>query len=220
MFPDTDSNSEIQKTSQSNEPSKSLQTNNIEKEEMSHVTEQIHNDKELPPKLRNVLLNSVAIIDTDWQKTTSNKSSTVELLNTEVDLLDCIHKLRMALRTDHANYQVALESLEQMSVLQMNTLMLKKHKEIVDTIKKVAKYVGNIENWELNPQEAKEHNEKITQVRRKAETVLNKCISLFTVPDGKTFHEIYTKEVEDFYTKTKHLPCDQLYGLTSDKMLK
>ena len=35
--------------------------------------------------------------------------------------------------------------------------------------------------------------------------------------DGKSFDEIFNKEVEDFFTKTKHLACDQIYGLTSDK---
>lgn len=130
--------------------------------------------------------------------------------------MDNVHKLRLALRTDHANYQLALDILEQISELKIKPLMLKKHREIVDTIRKVTKYVGNPEEWKLNQQDTINHIEKATQIRRKADVVFNKFASLFTIPDGQIFEEFFIKEVEDFFTKTKHLACDQIYGLTSE----
>lgn len=186
--------------------------------ELEIVNNEIVEDGELPVVLKDLMTDTISTVKTEWKKTASNKITKVELLHTEVDLLDYIHKLRIALRTDHADYDKALQLLEQISELQLNALMLKKHEEVVDTIKKVTKYIGNLSEWGLNEQETIEHTEKATQIRRKAETVYNKFISLFTVLEGQTFQEVFQKEVEDFYTKTKHLSCDQIYGITSDKL--
>lgn len=186
--------------------------------ELATVNNEIGEDNELPVVLKDLMTDAISNVKTEWKKTGSNKITKVELLHTEVDLLDYIHKLRIALRTDHADYDKALQLLEQISELQLNALMLKKHEEVVDTIKKVTKYIGNLNEWDLNEQEVIEHTESATKIRRKAETVYNKFVSLFTVLEGQTFQEVFDKEVEDFYTKTKHLSCDQIYGITSDKL--
>lgn len=186
--------------------------------ELENVNNDIGKDGELPVGLKDLMTDAISNVTTEWKKTGSNKITKVELLHTEVDLLDYIHKLRIALRTDHADYDQALQLLEQISELQLNALMLKKHEEVVETIKKVTKYIGNLSEWGLSEQETVEHTERAFQIRRKAETVYNKFISLFTVLEGQTFQEVFQKEVEDFYTKTKHLSCDQIYGITSDKL--
>jgi len=167
--------------------------------------------------IKDIMVGSMSNIETGWVKAGPKKISKIDLLHTEVDLLDYIHKLRIALRTDHADYEAALELLDHIVELQMNALMLKKHQEIVETIKQVTRYTGNAKEWNLNEEETNLHNEKSTIIRRKAEVIFNKFISLFAVSDGQSFEETFNKEVEDFFTKTKHLACDQIYGLTSDK---
>lgn len=172
---------------------------------------------EIPVVIKDLMVGALSNIETNWMKAGPKKINKIDLLHTEVDLLDYTHKLRLALRTDHADYKEALELLDHIIELQMNALMLKKHQEIVDTIKAVTRYTGNAKEWNLNEEETILHNEKSTLIRRKAEIIFNKFISLFTVSDGQSFEEIFNKEVEDFFTKTKHLACDQIYGLTSDK---
>lgn len=184
------------------------------------MNEKIGDDEGLPVALKDFMTGTLSNIETGWKKAGIRKISKIELLNTEVDLLDYIYQLRLALRNDSVDYEAALEILEKISELQINALMVKKHQEIVDTITKVTRYIGNTSEWNLSNQEVIEHTKKIYQVRRKAETVLNKIVSFFFVPEGLTFQDIFDKEVGDFFDKTKNMDCNQIYGLTSDKHLK
>lgn len=219
MFSDTGSASETRKTSKTYVAS-SIHINDTASKDIQNVSNSITEDNDLPIDLKGLMVGALSNIESGWKKTVPKKSINIELLSIEVNLLDYIHKLRLALRTDHANYQVALDVLEKLNDLQINALMLIKHKEIVDTIKKVTKYVGNLAAWSLSKQQTAEHIEKCTRIRNKAEIMFNKFKSLFTIPDGETFQDTYNREVEDFFTKTKNLTCDQIYGLTSDKYYK
>jgi len=212
-----DTNADTRKVSKSHSAVSLPHINNSINKNLEQVTNEINEDNELPVAIKDLMVGALSNIETGWKKTGPKKITKIDLLHTEVDLLDYIHKLRIALRTDHADYERALELLEHIIELQVNALMLKKHQEIVETIKQVTRYTGNAKEWNLNEEETVLHNEKSSQIRRKAEIIFNKFISLFAVSDGKSFDEIFNKEVEDFFTKTKHLACDQIYGLTSDK---
>jgi len=167
-------------------------------------------------------MGSLSNVEVEWKKTESNESDKVNLLLTEVNLLDCVNKLSSALSINYSklSYEMALKSLEEINKLQFNALMLIKHRCIIDKITKVTKYVGDVNNWSLSDQEAIEHVNKAHQIRCKARKVLNKCMSLFTLIDGKTFQEIYNQEVDMFIMKTQHMSNDQIYGCTSDKLYK
>jgi len=167
-------------------------------------------------------MGSLSDVEVEWKKMESSKADQINLLLTEVNLLDCVNKLTSALSINYSklNYEMALKSLEQISELQLNALMLIKHRCVVDKITKVTKYVGDVNNWSLSNEEAIEHVDKASQIRCKARKVLSKCISLFTLIEGKTFQEIYDQEVNTFIAKTRHLTNDQIYGCTSDKLYK
>lgn len=160
-----------------------------------------NSSKEIPPAVLNDLvldtLSNIENIEVDF-KVNSNQLEEINLLQKEVDLLDYVHKLRSALRTTHANYEVALEALQQIQDSTINAVMLKNHTDVVDTIIKVTKYIGNASEWNISEQEVLKHTEKAAQIRSKAQIVLNIFKSLFTVPDGQTFHEVYIKEVKEF----------------------
>ncbi|XP_025195195.1 hepatoma-derived growth factor-related protein 2-like [Melanaphis sacchari] len=211
-----DTNSDIRKISKHSAASVPY-INTSENKNLEQVNNEISEDNELPVAIKDLMVGALSSIETGWKKAGPKKITKIDILHTEVDLLDDIHKLRIALRTDHADYDGALDLLEHIVELQINALMLKKHQEVVETIKQVIRYTGNAKEWNLNEEETILHDEKSSQIRRKAEIVLNKFISLFAVSDGQSFDEIFNKEVEEFFTKTKHLACDQIYGLTSDK---
>jgi len=178
--------------------------------------------KNPPNNLIKNVMGSLPNVEVEWKKMESNKADQINLLLTEVNLLDCVYKLSSALSINYKklSYEIALKSLEQISELQFNALMLIKHRCIVDKITKVTKYVGDVNNWSLSNQETIEHFDKANQIRCKAQKVLHKCISLFTVLDGQTFQEVYDQEVNVFMEKTRHLTNDQIYGCTSDKLYK
>lgn len=219
MFSDTSSNSEIKKLPKNQASASVPHINDSTTKEMHQVSNKINEDNELPATIKGLMTGAISDIETEWKKITPSKTASAELLHTEITLLDYVYKLRSALRIDHADYQAALDVLEQMNQLQsVSALMLKKHKEVVDTIMKVTKYVGNPSTW--NPEDAEDHKEKATQIRNKADLLFGKFMQLFIIPKGVTFQEIYKNEVDNFFAKTKHLACDQIYGLTSDKLYK
>lgn len=217
MFSEPNSSSQIIKISKNHAADSVPHMNDSSSKEISLVTKQINQDGELPVELKGVMTNAISNIETEFKKTIPIKRTKVEILHTEVCLLDHIHKLRLALRTDHADCDSALKALEGVNELEfINAFMLIKHKEVVDTIKKVSKYVGNASEWDLNEEETLKHNEKAKQIRSKADAIFNKFVALFIVPDGKTFQDVFNEGVEDWNTKTEGMDCNQIYGLTSD----
>lgn len=140
----------------------------------------------------------------------------VELFQTELDMLDYIYQLRCSLVINYVDFELALDVLKRLSELKINALILKRNCEVVETIENITRYVGNMDEWDINAQKATEYNEKIIEVRRKAKIVYNKFASLFTVPDGQKFYEIFKKEVKIFNMKVKHLSCEEIHGLTAD----
>lgn len=215
LFIDTSSNSETKKTSKS-QASMPLPTppNNPAVADIHQVADQIKDDPELPVELKNIMVDSISNLESGWKKTAPAKLSCVELLHAEVEMLDCVYNLRVSLRTDNANYEVAIDALERLSELHINALMLKKNGEVVDTIIQIAKYIGNLDAWGVDEPDVEGHKEKINLIRHKAILVFNKFVALFTVPPGQTFLEAFKKEMEDFYVKTKHMSCDEISGLT------
>lgn len=147
---------------------------------------------------------------------TQNKEANVELFQTEFDMLNYIHQLRGSLVIDYVDFKLACDTLERLSKLKINALMLKRNCEVVETIENITRYIGNMDEWDIDEQKTVIFKAGIIEVRRKAKIVYNKFASLFTVPDGQTFHEIFKKEVKAFNMKVKHMSCEEIHGLTTD----
>uniref|UniRef100_A0A2S2QJM3 Lens epithelium-derived growth factor integrase-binding domain-containing protein n=1 Tax=Sipha flava TaxID=143950 RepID=A0A2S2QJM3_9HEMI len=165
---------------------------------------------------KEILTDSLSSLETKFneQELDAKKIAQMKLLQSEIDTLDYIHKLRSALSIKRFDYEMALQSLEQIRNLKINALMLIKHQIVVDTIIKVTKYVGNASEWRLSEQEAIRHSEQAAKVRYIAQTIYHKFVSLFTNGNIEQFKEIYDKRVNEFKTKTRHLDRDQIYGCT------
>lgn len=179
----------------------------------------IQQDPKLPFELKDVIFKSLLFVKSEWKRNEQNKLSDCDLLQTENKMLDCIICLRSSLKIDHVIYEMALDALDKLSELQINALMLKKNREVVDTVIQVTNYVEDPEQNVLNEQEIDERREKRNLMCHKALTLYNKFISLFNVPKGRSFQEIFTKEVDAFNKKTKHLTRYQKCSITSDKLI-
>lgn len=147
---------------------------------------------------------------------TQNKEANVELFQTELDMLEYIHQLRGSLVINYVDFELAFDILERLSELKINALILKRNCDVVETIENITRYIGNMNEWDIDAQKTAEYNERIIEVRRKAKIVYDKFASLFTVPDGQTFYEIFKNEVKLFDSKVKHLSYEEIHGLTAD----
>lgn len=142
------------------------------------------------------------------KKPDSIKDAEIDSLKTEIKLLEYASKLCSALRLDFANYEVALEALEQIFQLKINAYLLKKNPQVVNTIYKVTKYIGNGSEWNLSNQKDIEFKKKTLQIRLKAYQLFLKFMSFFIVPVGETFVDVFNKELTAFEQINKSFSDD------------
>lgn len=143
----------------------------------------------------------------------------ISLLQKEVDLLDSLYNLRSALSLVCPNYNLAIDALKQITKFNFNTLILKKHQSIVQTILEVSKYVGNIDKQKVTKKKICAHNKMASQIRNMARRILDKFILLFNVPDTQSFIHVYNKEKYEFWIKFSHLSLETIYGCISEDQL-
>lgn len=140
----------------------------------------------------------------------------LELIKIEVQLLDADCRIKSSLNLVSANCDECLQAMDEILDLKLNALMLKKHPEVVDTVKKLKKYVGNLSEWKLTREQEEAFIRGAEKIRAKAEHIYNKFQSLFTIPNGRNFFEVYSDEVAKFQEKTNNLPVNQLYRLVKE----
>ncbi|KAE8749906.1 hypothetical protein FOCC_FOCC003375 [Frankliniella occidentalis] len=124
----------------------------------------------------------------------ARKRGKLRWLKQEARLLELDALIRSSLGLAEADARRCLELMEQMLIVPIDPLMLKKHPNIVETVKKLQRYIGNTSKWDLTDEEMK----------------------LFAVPNNTSFWEIFHQEVEKFNEAVKHLPRDQVYALVVD----
>ncbi|XP_075216810.1 uncharacterized protein LOC142322060 [Lycorma delicatula] len=145
-----------------------------------------------------------------------DKAMKLVYLRIEAQLLDIDINIKSSLNLVQADPDYCLRILDELLELQITPLMLKKHPECVETIKKLRKYIGNIKRWKMTEEESKIFASKAAMIRAKAEHVYNKFKTLFSVPEGKTFREAFAEELAEFTKKTKSMTIDELFALVKD----
>jgi hypothetical protein len=115
------------------------------------------------------------------QQQSLGDTENLEILKTEVQLLDADCRIKASLNLTGANCDDCLRAMDEILSLKLNAVMLKKHPEVVDTVKKLKKYVGNVRQWKLTPEQEEIFLADAERIRSKAETMYNKFKSLFTI---------------------------------------
>lgn len=147
------------------------------------------------------------------------RENSIKLLYTELEMIDCISKIQLSLLIKSVNFKVALEELSHLKKIQINALMLKKHREVFYSIQKLCRYVGNIKEWDVKENELEDCLTQISKVRFKASKLLLKFMDLFCGSDNESLEKTFDIAVKDFDSKTKHLTSDQISGLTSEDQI-
>ncbi len=152
------------------------------------------------------------------QKQSITDNEHLEYLKVEVHLLDADCRIKTSLGLAGANCEECLSAMDEILDLKLNALILKKHPEVVDTVKKLRKYVGNVTQWKLTPEQERQFQEGAHRIRAKAETMYNKFQSLFLIPQGKSFWDVYSNEVNSFQQKTNNMSVNEIYGLVKEPL--
>ncbi|KAH1026511.1 hypothetical protein HUJ05_000172 [Dendroctonus ponderosae] len=99
----------------------------------------------------------------------------------------------------------------------VETLMFKKHPHVLDTIRRLRKYVGNTKEWAMSVEESNTFARKAEKIRNEAEKIYNKVKNLFKIKEEKgNFWDRFMEEVADFRTKCKDLTENEILLLCSE----
>ncbi|XP_014614622.1 PREDICTED: PC4 and SFRS1-interacting protein isoform X2 [Polistes canadensis] len=144
------------------------------------------------------------------------KTYKLRWLRIEAQLLQLDAQIKSNLGLDRANTDKCLEAMDDILALSIGPLMLKKHPHIVETVKRLRRYIGNLSDWKLSKEEESIFKQKAEQIRQKAEHIYNKFKAMFTIPEGQSFWQSFSVEVDHFKELTKNMSEEKVFSLMSD----
>ncbi|XP_015178376.1 PREDICTED: PC4 and SFRS1-interacting protein [Polistes dominula] len=144
------------------------------------------------------------------------KTYKLRWLRIEAQLLQLDAQIKSNLGLDRANTDKCLEAMDDILGLSIDPLMLKKHPHIVETVKRLRRYIGNLSDWKLSKEEETIFIQKAEQIRQKAEHIYNKFKAMFTIPEGQSFWQSFSDQVDHFKELTKDMSEEKVFSLMSD----
>ncbi|XP_012285630.1 PC4 and SFRS1-interacting protein isoform X2 [Orussus abietinus] len=137
-------------------------------------------------------------------------------LRIESQMLQLDAQIKSNLGLDRIDANKCLQAMDDLLGLPIDPLMLKKHPHIVETIKRLRRYIGNLADWKLTEEEVVAFKQKAEQIRQKAEHIYNKFKAMFTIPEGQSFWQSFSDQVVHFKELTKDMPEEKMFSLMSD----
>ncbi|KAG4066937.1 hypothetical protein HA402_007685 [Bradysia odoriphaga] len=135
----------------------------------------------------------------------------------ESNLLEHDHLIKSCIQLTSADVDRAVELMNSYKELKVTKFMLKKHPIVVETMKRLRRYVGNTKNWGFSDEQKEEFDEKAAKVRNLAESIYNSFKSLFVVPEGRAFLDIFNEEVRLFKERVGHMTPEELLYYEDDE---
>lgn len=156
----------------------------------------------------------------DWL---CQKQRKLQFLKIENDLLKCDCGIKNSLGLDKANTEVAIEQLKIIKSLPVQPLMLKKHPQVFEMVKRLQRYVGNIDAWKLDKKEADIFREGAKLVRVEADQVYDKFYTLMlkVLPSKDQINDTifwtkFMEEVVRFQKETSHLKETEVFVISAE----
>uniref|UniRef100_A0A1B6M7W3 PWWP domain-containing protein n=1 Tax=Graphocephala atropunctata TaxID=36148 RepID=A0A1B6M7W3_9HEMI len=179
---------------------------------------QIESGEVLPEKVKKEIQEKYQdkLVQLEQKMAYDDKKEKLEYLKVEAQLLDIDVRIKGSLSLKHAEPETCLKCIDEFLGLKLSPLMFKKHPELVDTVKKLRKYVGNTNYWNMSDEQTHVFAGQAASIRSKSEHIYNKIKSLFMVPYGKSFWDIFSQELKDFNESIKGMGIDEIFGLTND----
>ncbi|XP_063976379.1 hepatoma-derived growth factor-related protein 2 [Diachasmimorpha longicaudata] len=146
----------------------------------------------------------------------NEQKSKLKWLRLENQLLQLDAQIKSNLGLDRANTDECLEGMEEMLGLSIEPLMLKKHPHVVETVKRLRRYIGNVAEWKFTEDQMFSFKQKSEMIRQKAENIYNKFKALFVVPDGYSFWQAFSDQVDEFKAATNDMQEEKVFALMVD----
>ncbi|XP_044264709.1 uncharacterized protein LOC123011375 isoform X2 [Tribolium madens] len=150
-------------------------------------------------------------------KLINSKYKRVERLRSESSLVELDAKIKNCLGLNKADPKKALEFLDSLLEINMDEIMLKKHSHVVEMIRRLRKYVGNVEEWNLTPEEFEIFKNDAQKVRTKADEIYKKFKSVCKLPAGSVnFWDGFNDIVRKFREDCIHLNNREVFVLCAE----
>lgn len=111
------------------------------------------------------------------------KAEKLKWLRNELDMIDLDSKITASLGLDKAEPKQALEHLNALLDLPIESLMLKKHPHVVDVVKRLRKYIGNVKEWNVVGDALTDFENDAKQIRLIAESIYQKFKVVLLIND-------------------------------------
>ena len=155
-------------------------------------------------------------------------------LDNQYKLIHVVQDIKLALGLENADVDQSIDLLETFKsdiLPHVTNLMLLKYPSVVDTVRRLRKYIGNLSSWGLSETEVGEFLGKAEQIRKLATAVYEKfkvseehatqadiAISnftyfqaLFSYPDDFSFWNKFAEEQKSFNDKYNALSPEDLF---------
>lgn len=160
--------------------------------------------------------NSLEFCLPSWGNPNPYGFNKTEIMILELDLLKLIYNLRKSLSSDILNLDLSLKIMELLNKLPFNALSLKKYKEILDTFKRVREFAYETP-VEYNEKEALEFRTRVKQIQLWGCVLYKSCETLFKIPVGQTFEEVYDYEIKRFNSRYQNWPDEKRCEIVSEE---
>lgn len=101
--------------------------------------------------------------------------------------------IKSVLNKEQADVKGCIGLLERFQLLNLTPMMLLKNPAVVETIKRLRRYVGNTEYWGYSEEEIAEFNEKAERIRELAQTIYHQ------IKVGCALTAIFDVNIQSFY---------------------
>jgi len=142
-----------------------------------------------------------------------------KLMKLESNLIELDHLIKSSVGLNGAQPEKCIEHLNEYKSLEITPLMLKKHPNCVETMKRLRRYVGNVKAWEMDESLRQDFDSKAQQIRLAAEDIYNSFKKMFDFASDQTpFFEFFMERVKEFQKRTAHMTLDQIHELIEEPM--
>nr|CAD7200620.1 unnamed protein product [Timema douglasi] len=187
------------------------------------LKQQIEEESYMPEYLKKQLeqrikLREHEILQLGLENDADSFSISYSFMNTESRLMELDALIKSKLSLIKADPEKCLCYLTELGDLDVQPLMLKKHPYIVDTIKKLRRYIGNVEEWGYTGDKKSLFIQQAARIRAKAEYVFNKFKKLFVIPENMTFYQAFFEEVKKLKEHTVDMDAMEFSKLRKEPM--
>lgn len=186
-----------------------------------YLNDEFEEPPAITPKRKRPSETPVNKVETDKREQAPGDNTNIReatrLLETEKNIVQFDIDIKSSLQLSSADPAKCIDILECYKDQDLTALMLKKNPNVVETIKRLRRYVGNIKDWNMTEDQRVDFNGKALKVRKLSESIYNSFKKLFpSIPLNVSFWTGFTNEANRFKELTKDLPQDELLALTNE----